>query len=57
MGGVLPGLLPVGKSLPNESRLGVVMSKEFGMGLRDFCKLFCQHLSNLVVILLPRALE
>jgi hypothetical protein len=57
LGGFLPGLLPVGKSLPHESRLGVVMREEFGLGLFDVSNFLLQHLSDLLVISLTGALE
>ncbi len=37
--------------------LGVVMREEFRLGLFGIWKSFCQHLSNLLVILLPLALQ
>ena len=53
----LPCLLPVGNGLRYEPRLGVVMRDQLGLGLDGLRKLLLQHLSDLLVILLPGALE
>src|SRR5712692_3900202 len=53
----LSGLLPVGNRLLYETRLGVVMSKKLRLGLFNLCKLLLQHLRNLLMLLLPFALD
>ena len=40
-----------------EACLGVVMGQQLGLGLFGLWKPFLQHLGNLLVILLPLALE
>ena len=49
--------LPVGNSLLCEPSLRVVMRQQLGLCLDQLGKLCLQHLSNALVILLPRALE
>ena len=49
--------LPVGNGLRDETRLGVVMRQQLGLGLDGLGKLRFQHLGNALVILLPGALE
>src|SRR5262249_14090476 len=53
----LPGLLPIRDGLLDDTCLRVVMREEFGLGFSDLRKALFQHLSNLLVILLPSALE
>ena len=57
LAGSLPCLLPVGNGLLDEARLGVVMGQQLRLGLDGLGKLLLQHLGNLLVILLPFALE
>ena len=56
LNGVLASPLPVGHGLSAEARLGVVMRQQLGLGLGHLRKLRLQHLSNALVVLLPRAL-
>ena len=54
---LLPCLLPVGNGLFDQSRFGVVMSQEFGLRLLQVRELPFQNAGNLLMQLLPSALE
>ena len=54
---LLSGSLPVAKSLLIESRFGVMMGEQFGLGLDRLGKSLLQHLGNALVILLAGASE
>ena len=50
--GLLPGPLPIGDRLFQESRLGIMMRDQGGLRRRGFRKAVHQHLGNPLVILL-----
>ena len=57
LAGVLARLVPEADGWRAQARLGVVMRQQFGLGRGGVWKLRLQHLGNLPVVLLPRALE
>jgi hypothetical protein len=55
--GALASLLPVVHSLGTEARFGVVVGQQFGLRRDGVGKLRLQHLGNVLMVLLPGALE
>ena len=49
--------LPVGQGLSPKSRFGVVVGQQFGLRRDGVGKLRLQHLRNVLMVLLARALE